>query len=386
MTRCWAVIPARGGSKGIPRKNLKKVGGIPLVARAVLAVRAARTIERVFVSTDDEEIANTARAAGAEIVRRPADLASDSASSEAALLHALDTLESAGEQLPDVLTFVQCTSPFVRGADIDGAVERLISTASDCAITVSGFHGFVWRAAAGGLQGVNHEGQVRQRRQDRGPEFLENGAVYALRVPAFRRERKRFCGKIVSHAMPAERSLEIDSEPELEMARRIAPMFHEDAALAPVSGVVFDFDGVMTDNKVWVGQGGEELVRCDRSDGMGIENLKKLGIPVLILSKERNAVVSARAEKIGVECVQAMDEKGPALEAWARRTGLDLSSVVYVGNDVNDIPCLERVGMPVIVADAHPGVFPYARIVLAAKGGEGAVREICDRICQARSR
>lgn len=379
--RCWAVIPARGGSKGILRKNLQRVGGIPLIARAVGAARAAKVIDRVFVSTDDEEIAGAAGAAGAEIIRRPSELASDVASSESALLHALDSLESQGEQLPDVLVFMQCTSPFVRGEDIDGVVRSLSSSGADCAITASVFHGFVWRCTKDRLEGINHGGRERQRRQDRNPEFLENGAAYALKVSEFRHARQRFCGPVAYYEMPAERSMEIDGHQELEFARRLAPIFRDESAtIGPVSAIVFDFDGVMTDNKVVLSEDGTESVSCDRSDGMGIGGLKASGMPILILSKERNSVVKARAQKLGVECLNAVDDKKSALESWAQRAGVDLARTVYVGNDVNDISCLERVGIPVVVADAHPAVLPYARMVLANKGGQGAVREICDRI------
>jgi len=386
--RCWAIIPARGGSKGILRKNLQKVGGLPLVARSVVAARRARTVERVFVSTDDAEIALVAREAGAEVILRPVALASDTASSEDALLHALDSRESAGEELPEILAFIQCTSPFVRGEDIDGAVRALMEAKADCAITLSAFHGFLWRKAKDGfLQGVNHDGAVRQRRQDREPEFLENGAVYALRVPAFRRAKQRFCGPVAFYEMPTERSMEIDDHHELEVARRLAPLFQNETDLPEqISAIVFDFDGVMTDNKVIVGTDGREEVVCDRSDGMGIEMLKRLGLPILVLSKERNQVVTARAGKLGVECLQGIDDKLSALESWARHNGVDLTRTIYVGNDINDITCLERVGYPVVVADAHPAVVPYGRILLSHRGGYGAVREICDRIAAHMSR
>jgi YrbI family 3-deoxy-D-manno-octulosonate 8-phosphate phosphatase len=382
--RCWAVIPARGGSKGVLRKNLQKVGGLSLVARSVAAAVKARMVERVFVSTDDAEIALAAREAGAEVILRPPALASDTASSEDALLHALDGWESAGE-LPDILAFIQCTSPFVRGEDIDGAVRALMETRADCAITLSASHGFLWRKSQDGfLQGVNHDGVVRQRRQDREPEFLENGAVYVLRVPAFRRVKQRFCGPVAFYEMPAERSMEIDDQHELEVARRLAPLFQDETDLPErVSAVIFDFDGVMTDNKVIVETDGGEAVVCDRSDGMGIDRLKRLGLPILILSKERNQVVTARAGKLGVECLQGIDDKLSALENWARHKDVDLKNTIYVGNDINDITCLERVGYPVVVADAHPAVVPYARIRLSHRGGYGAVREICDRIVAA---
>jgi YrbI family 3-deoxy-D-manno-octulosonate 8-phosphate phosphatase len=121
-----------------------------------------------------------------------------------------------------------------------------------------------------------------------------------------------------------------------------------------------------------------------RSDGMGVELLRKAGVRFLILSKERNPVVGARAKKLGVEVLQGVDDKVSALTEWARSGGIDLAATVYVGNDVNDIGCLDLVGWPVVVADAHPDVVSHARVVLERSGGRGAVRELSDRVLQRR--
>ena len=112
--------------------------------------------------------------------------------------------------------------------------------------------------------------------------------------------------------------------------------------------------------------------------------LRKAGVRVLILSKERNPVVTARARKLGVDVLQGVEDKAPALAAWAASGGIDLSATVYVGNDVNDIGCLDLVGWPVVVADAHPDVVSHARVVLERHGGYGAIRELADRMLRAR--
>ncbi|MFD7809934.1 cytidylyltransferase domain-containing protein [Streptomyces cellulosae] len=143
--RVLAVIPARGGSKGVPAKNLAPVGGVPLVARAVRECRAARHVTDVVVSTDDAAIAETARQAGAEVVLRPADLAGDTATSEAAVLHALDAHEALHGARVDVVLLVQCTSPFLTREDVDGVAAAVAHGDADTAVTVAPFHGFVWR-------------------------------------------------------------------------------------------------------------------------------------------------------------------------------------------------------------------------------------------------
>lgn len=216
---CVAIIPARGGSKGIPGKNLRPVAGAPLLAHAIRAARGANHVDRVVVSTDDEAIAAAARAEGAEVIRRPAGISGDTASSESALLHALEQLAAAENYRPDLLVFLQCTSPLTLPEDVDAAVEALLGAEADTAFTASPFHGFVWRVGpAGEAVGVNHDKATRPRRQDREPEYVENGAVYVMRVRPFLEAKHRFFGKTVLAVMPPERSLDIDEPADLARA------------------------------------------------------------------------------------------------------------------------------------------------------------------------
>lgn len=142
--------------------------------------------------------------------------------------------------------------------------------------------------------------------------------------------------------------------------------------------VAFDFDGVFTDNMVYVFQDGSEAVRCFRGDGIGLEKLRALGVDLVIISTETNPVVSARARKLGIPCLQGCKDKRAALEDVARGKGISLAMVAFVGNDINDLACLTAVGLPIVVQDAHQGVVPYGRYRTRALGGQGAVREICD--------
>jgi N-acylneuraminate cytidylyltransferase len=144
--------------------------------------------------------------------------------------------------------------------------------------------------------------------------------------------------------------------------------------------VVFDFDGVMTDNRVWVNEHGEEFVACNRSDGLGLERLRRLGLELLVLSTERNGVVGARCRKLGLPYEQGLDDKAARLRTLMRERGIDASDVVYVGNDVNDLGCMRLVGCAVAVADAHREARRAADVVLTRAGGDGAVRELCDRL------
>ena len=157
-----------------------------------------------------------------------------------------------------------------------------------------------------------------------------------------------------------------------------------DAAFAQVRLLVLDFDGVLTDNTVTVTSDGVESVTCWRGDGIGTAALMAAGVPVLVLSKERDPVVRVRCDKLGLECHQGVDDKATALIALLAGRGIDPADAAYVGNDTNDLGPLRIVGLPIAVADAHPDVLDSAAYVTTALGGRGAVREVCDRILAAK--
>ena len=142
--------------------------------------------------------------------------------------------------------------------------------------------------------------------------------------------------------------------------------------------VAFDFDGVFTDNMVYVFEDGSEAVRCFRSDGIGLKKLKQLKIETVIISTESNPVVSARADKLKIRCFQNCEDKRKTLESLAQEMDISLAEIAFVGNDINDLPCLTCVGLPIVVHDAHPDVRSLAHYRTKAPGGHGAVREVCD--------
>ena len=156
-------------------------------------------------------------------------------------------------------------------------------------------------------------------------------------------------------------------------------------AVQQVALVAFDFDGVFTDNSVYVFEDGHEAVRCWRSDGIGLAQLRRLGFRLIILSTEVNPVVARRSEKLEIECRQGLENKLDALEQIVDAQGLTPAQVAYVGNDINDLDCLKYVGVPIVVQDAHPAVLAYAIYQTNTPGGYGAVREICDLLVSVRT-
>lgn len=388
-----AVIPARGGSKGVPAKNLAQVGGVPLVVRAVRACLASAEVTDIVVTTDAPAVAEAVRAAGEALgesarvhcVRRPEAIAGDTATSEAAVLHAMDSYEAEHGRSVDVVLLVQCTSPFVAREDIDGVAAAVSRDGADTAVTVAPFHGFLWRdgsAVEDHNYGVNHDKSVRPRRQDRPEDLLETGAAYAMDAAGFRTHRHRFFGHTALVRTDPARVLEIDDPHDLARARAMAPLLdrvHEAAPLPTredIDAVVLDFDGTQTDDRVLIDADGRETVAVHRGDGLGIAALRRAGLPLLILSTEQNPVVAARAHKLRVPVLHGIDRKDLALKQWCDEQSIAPERVMYVGNDVNDLPCFALAGWPVAVASAHDSVRAAARAVTVTPGGFGAIREI----------
>lgn len=381
-TRTVAIIPARGGSRGVPRKNVRRVGGVPLVERAVRSALASGRIDLVVVSTDDDEIAAVGASAGARIVRRPAALSGDTASSESAILHALDELDRAGERF-EVVAFLQATSPFIPSDALASAISLVAEDRADSVFSAYETYGFLWgRGEEGSAVALNHDAAHRPRRQDRAPHFFETGAFYVFRADGFRAAEHRFFGRIRIAEVPEWSAIEIDDEQQLRMARALAALY-ESPERIPVRAVVTDFDGVHTDDTATIDAHGVERVRVSREDGMGVSLLRKAGIPMLILSTEVNPVVRARADKLRVPVLHGIDDKESTLRSWAEENGIPLADIAYLGNDVNDLPALRIVGWPVAVANAHPLVIDAARVVLRREGGQGAVRELIERVLPA---
>lgn len=215
-----AVIPARGGSKGVPGKNVRRLAGKPLIVWTIEAALRARTIERVVVSTDDDEIAAVAGDAGAETVRRPAELALDTSPTEPALLHVLDELEAREGYRPAALCLLQCTSP-LRGADIiDRCVELLFTSGCDAVMTVTPVQHWYLAGTmdAEGRFAPEYDYHCRPRSQEMPEKYRENGAVYVTHVEALRAWENRLGGDVRVVPIDAVRSVDIDDEQDFLLA------------------------------------------------------------------------------------------------------------------------------------------------------------------------
>jgi CMP-N,N'-diacetyllegionaminic acid synthase len=213
-----AVIPARGGSRGIEKKNLVAIEGKPLIAYTIEAALAARSITRLVVSTDDNEIADVARRYGAETIERPARLATDIAPTEPAVLHVLETLAQNEGYKPELTALLQATSPLRDADDIDNAVELLIRENYDSVFSVAEDHGLFWQVE-NSEAAPRYDYKNRPRRQDMEPLWRENGAIYITKTQTWLDEKNRLGGRIGVYRMPPEKSVDLDGPIDLELIR-----------------------------------------------------------------------------------------------------------------------------------------------------------------------
>ncbi|MCJ7433661.1 MAG: acylneuraminate cytidylyltransferase [Anaerolineales bacterium] len=402
MTEILALIPARGGSKGIPHKNIRNFAGYPLIAWSIAAAKQSKMITRIIVSTDDEEIAAVARECGAETpFLRPAELAQDKSTDLPVFEHALKWLKEAESYKPEIVVQLRPTSPIRPRGMVDAAINILINHKdADCVrgivLATQNPHK-MWRFDGDNkpmkpllkVEGIAEP--YNAPRQILPPIYWQTGHIDAIRVSIIAKKHSLTGDVIYPLIIDPRYTVDIDSLPD--WAKYEALVYSGLEMISPgdksrrrmpekIKMIITDFDGVITDGRVWTDENGHETVAASRSDSMRIRELRERGIEVMILSSEVNPVVKARATKMGIDAIHglSLSEKGEALRKFLSEKNLDASQIVYLGNDFNDLPCFEVAGWAVAVADAYPEVLRVADHVLKTPGGYGALRELCDLI------
>ncbi len=402
MTEVLAIIPARGGSKGIPRKNIRSFAGYPLIVWSIAAGKQSKMVTRVIVSTDDEEIASVAREYGAEVpFLRPIELAQDNTLDLPVFEQALKWLEEIEEYKPELVVQLRPTSPIRPRNCVDDAISILLQhPRADCVrgVVPAGQNPHkMWRISKPDgpmtplLEVPGIAEPYNAPRQILPPIYWQTGHIDAIRASSISRKRSLTGDKIYPLIIDPRYTVDIDNLSDwakyeamvylgtLDMVspgRRHRPMPEK------IKMIITDFDGVISDGRVWTDENGKETVAASRSDSMRIRQLRECGIEVMILSSEVNNVVKACAEKMGIEAIHglSLNGKGEALKKFLAEKNLDPAQIMYVGNDFNDLPCFEIAGWAVAVADAYPDVIRAADYVLSKPGGYGAIRELCDLV------
>ena len=395
-----AIVPARGGSKGIPRKNIRDFAGAPLLAYSITAGLQAESVSRIIVSTDDPYIAEVGRAWGAQTpFLRPPELARDETTDLPVFQHALNWLADHEDYHPEIVVQLRPTSPLRPVGLVDAAVARLLAHPNaDCVrgVVPAGQNPHkMWRldTRSGVMQPLLQVAGISEPynapRQVLPMVHWQTGHVDAIRARTILEKSSMTGDTIIGIEIDPRYTVDIDTPYDwlryewivynagLEMVdptvrRRPLP---KDAAL-----LVMDFDGVLTDNRVFVDGSGRESVAAYRSDSIGLNRLRAAGVEVLALSTETDPVVKARCDKINLPAIQGVVDKAARLSSYLAERQIDPARAIYLGNDINDVPCFPLVGCAVVVADALPEAARQADIRLSRKGGYGAVRELCDMI------
>ena len=405
MTEILALIPARGGSKGIPRKNIRDFAGYPLIAWSIAAAKQSSCVTRILLSTDDPEIAAVAREYGAETpFLRPTELAQDNTTDLPVFEHAIQWLEEKEGYQPDIIIQLRPTSPIRPRDCVDNAVKILLEHAdADCVrgVVPAGQNPHkMWRFTGEGqpmqpLLNVNGIAEpYNAPRQILPPVYWQTGHIDAIRATTIK-EKKSLTGDAI-YPLVIDPRYTVDIDNLSDWAKYEALVYSGLEMVTPgrtrrplpeqVDLIICDFDGVFTDNRVWVDQDGRETVAANRSDSIRVKDMRAAGVDVIILSSEVNTVVAARAKKMSVEAIHGVGihDKGRVMREVLEQRNIKAENVIYVGNDLNDLPCFDVAGWSVAVADAYPEVLQAADFVLTKTGGHGAVRELFDLILKTR--
>ncbi len=377
-----AFIPVRGESKSIPKKNVRSLAGRPLLFWTLDAALNAKTIERVYVSSEDatiREIAGRTPHPKLSVISRSPETATDVASTESALI------EFAKQHDFSRAVLIQATSPLLQSSDLDGAMALVLDNRCDSLLSVTRRHDFRWEVDDEGTRPLNYHPLSRPRRQDWTGELYENGAFYITSRKHLLQSGCRLSGAIGVWEMPQDRSIEIDNWNDWYMAEallthQVSSKILGDRCKA-IKVVLTDVDGVLTDGGMYYGENGEELKKFNTKDGKGFELLQKAGMVVGIISQEDSPATAARARKLGLDIIEVgTTNKMHVLEALLAKRGLQIEAVAYLGDDLNDLEILRRVGLSACPADAQESVLGAVHYRCRRTGGSGCFRELADLI------
>ena len=385
-----AFIPVRGGSKSIPLKNIKILCGKPLVYWTVKAACDCRYIDKVYVSTDSEKIRSVVESfqlydkldsfSKIEVVSRSAESSSDTASTESAMLEFAEKYEF------ENIVLIQATSPLLASEDLDRGFETFSEDNTDSVLSVVRQKRFCWKYDENGLaHSVNYDIFHRPRRQEFDGYLVENGAFYISSKEKLLKSQNRISGNIKTVERQENTFFEID-EPDdwtvIEtLMRKNQKIKQED--IPEIKMFLTDCDGCLTDGGMYYSESGDELKKFNTRDGMGFALLRDRGILTGIITSEDVMLNRRRAEKLKLDILESgCKNKAEKVKELCKKYDVHLKNVAYIGDDINDLEVMEMVGYGCCPADAMPQVWEAAKFITKAKGGEGVIREVVERIIE----
>lgn len=385
-----AFIPVRGGSKSIPLKNIKPISGKPLVYWTIKAACGCRYIDKVYVATDSNKIKETIESfksgievdlfSKAEVIGRSAESASDTASTEFAML------EFANNYDFDNIILIQATSPLLQPEDLEHGFEAFNKDGVDSVMSVVRQKRFHWgNDAQGYAHPTNYDVFHRPRRQEFDGYLVENGAFYISSKADLIKSQNRLSGNIKAVEMSGDTFFEIDEPSDWVI---IEALMKKNGITAPteipeIKMFLTDCDGCLTDGGVYYSEKGDELKKFNTRDGMGFSLLRQRGIVTGIITSESVELNKRRAEKLKLDILEAgCKDKLETIKNLCEVRGIAMSQVCYIGDDINDVEAIEAVGYGCCPADAMPEVKVVADYITKARGGEGVIREVESRLCK----
>ena len=381
-----ALIPARGGSKSIPLKNIKNICDKPLVYWTIKAACDCKHVDKVYVATDSKEIKTTVNTFGfskVQVIDRSDDCSTDIASTESVMLEFAQKFEF------DNIALIQATSPLLTSDDLCKGFETFYTPGTDSVISVVHQKRFHWENDKNGYaHSINYDIFARPRRQDFSGYFVENGAFYITKREDLLKYRNRISGNIKVFVMNDDTFFELDEPRDwliieaLMKKRGLDKMNTQGFVLFPdIKMFLTDCDGCLTDGGMYYSENGDELKKFNTRDGMGFQLLHKKGILTGIITSEDVKLLKKRAHKLNLDILQmGIKDKIGAVEVLCKKYNLLLENVAYIGDDINDVEVIHKVGFGCSVKNGTKEAIAVAKYVTKVDGGDGAIREVAEYI------
>lgn len=383
-----ALIPVRGGSKSIPMKNIKPICGKPLVYWTAKAACQCPQIDRVYISTESQEIKQVVEQFQAkepqlfsklEVVGRSEETATDTASTESVMLEFTQQHEF------ENIALIQATSPLLSSQDLTNGFQALQTDGTDSIVSVVRQKRFQWKINNGFALPTNYDVFQRPRRQEFEGYLVENGAFYICSREDLLRTQNRVSGKIKAVEMDEDSFFEVDEPRDWAIVEALMRKNNPVLIRRPSNIRMFltDCDGCLTDGGMYYSERGDELKKFNTRDGMGFGMLREKGIITGIITSEAVELNQRRADKLRLDFLESgCKNKLAAIQKRCEKYGISLEQVVYVGDDINDLEAIQTVGYGCCPSDAMPCVQQAADYIASAKGGQGVIREIVEQLLE----
>lgn len=364
------LIPARKGSKGIKNKNIIPFAGKPLIYWVLNAIERSNYSQNIVVATDSEQIKETVlnfNFPNVKVYDRNPQNARDNSPTIDLVLEYIQKLDD-----NELLCTVQCTSPLLDCTDVNGFISRFLESEFDSSFSCVEFPRICWTPDG---KPICHDLKNRKRRQDMDKILVENGALYINSVKNIKENKSILSGNILPYIMPYDTITEIDEPQDIDkveriLKKRIKPNLNDYKLF------LMDCDGVLTDGGMYYSENGEALKKFNTTDGAGIARIKQHGLIPAIITSENTKFAKERAKKLGIECFAGISDKPECIKSIVEKYNTDISKVIYIGDDINDLDAVKNVGFSACPDNAQEIIKQNVNYITRSKGGEGAVREL----------